>query len=127
MLRRMTVNSRSDNCMDPLSSQGYTYALSLWMPRHGQSATGDKSVLEPTMINTDNDYSFKSFMGTSMGFDYDWYTIIFCSVFKPPHYDSINAFACFSPQKLVVWLCVPANIGTMLLQTQSGGIASEAG
>ena len=73
MLRRMTVNSRSDNCMDPLSSQGYTYALSRWIPRHGQSATGAKSVLEPTMINTDNDYSFKSFMGTSMGFDYDWY------------------------------------------------------
>ena len=99
MLRRMTVNSRSDNCMDPLSSQGYTYALSLWMPRHGQSATGNASVLEPTLFDTDNDCkreatsrfvalslfanpkaslrfaadSFKSFMGTSMGFDYDWY------------------------------------------------------
>ena len=92
MLRRMTVNSRSDNCMDPLSSQGYTYALSLWMPRHGQSATGNASVLEPTLFDTDNDCkreatsrfvalslfanmrhhywftadSFKSFMGTSV-------------------------------------------------------------
>ena len=75
------MNSRADGyCAgDQLCSQGETYALSLWLPRHGQSqSTMDGLAVDPVTGAalprgaSDTDYSFHSFMSMSMAFEYDW-------------------------------------------------------
>ena len=51
--RRTQMNSRADGyCAgDQLCSQGETYALSLWLPRHGQSqSTMDGLAVDPLYI-----------------------------------------------------------------------------
>ena len=79
--RRTQMNSRADGyCAgDQLCSQGETYALSLWLPRHGQSqSTMDGLAVDPVTGAalprgaSDTDYSFHSFMSMSMAFEYDW-------------------------------------------------------
>ena len=64
---RTQINSRADVfCADDAQcSQGETYSLSLWVPRHGQSAA--TGIFEPDG-NIQTDYAFRSFMSTSMAF-----------------------------------------------------------
>jgi alpha-galactosidase len=61
MLRRLVPLLRSDYFWDPVGDQSMEYALSFWLPLHGQGA------------NNTSTYPFRSGMGTHMSLPFDFY------------------------------------------------------
>ena len=83
MMRRTVPLLRSDYLWDPVGAQSMEYALSLWLPLHGQGG-----------VSTAN-YDFRSGMGSCVTYAFDFYTAN--SGFWPPLIQEVASYLPLQP------------------------------